>query len=139
MRVGDDDIAIFEQMRHQLIIWLRVEVVRAGVEFGAQNPYQLVDLLRHRATVQPGDRAYVFLSERGAEDVSLTFAELDRRARAVAASLARHAQKRDRAVLMFPPGIEFIVGFFGCLLADVIPSSARTRSRRRFRVSTGRL
>src|SRR5216684_798116 len=81
----------------------------------------MVDLLRHRAAVQPGDRAYVFLSERGAEDVSLTFAELDRRARAVAARLARHAQKRDRAVLMFPPGIEFIVGFFGCLLANVIP------------------
>ena len=44
----DEDVVIFEQMRHQLIIWLRVEAVRAGVELGSQNTFQLVDLLRHQ-------------------------------------------------------------------------------------------
>jgi hypothetical protein len=39
---------IFEQMRHQLIIWLRVEAVRAGIELGNQNPFQLIDVLRHQ-------------------------------------------------------------------------------------------
>ncbi len=48
MQTSDEDVVIFEQMRHQLIIWLRVEVVRAGGELETQNPYQLVDLLRHQ-------------------------------------------------------------------------------------------
>jgi hypothetical protein len=48
LQTTDEDVVIFEQMRHQLIIWLRVEVVRAGGELETQNPYQLVDLLRHQ-------------------------------------------------------------------------------------------
>jgi hypothetical protein len=48
VQTSDEDVVIFEQMRHQLIIWLRVEVVRAGGELETQNPYQLVDLLRHQ-------------------------------------------------------------------------------------------
>ena len=44
----DEDVVIFEQMRHQLIIWLRVEAVRAGIELGGQNTFQLVDSLRHQ-------------------------------------------------------------------------------------------
>jgi hypothetical protein len=44
----DEDVVIFEQMRHQLIIWLRVEAVRAGLELGSQNTSQLVDGLRRQ-------------------------------------------------------------------------------------------
>ncbi|HYS47911.1 MAG TPA: fatty acyl-AMP ligase [Xanthobacteraceae bacterium] len=80
----------------------------------------LVDLLHRRAAEQPEDRAYVFLSDRGAEEASLTFAELDRRARAVAARLAAPGKAGERALLVFPPGLEFIVGFFGCLIAGII-------------------
>jgi acyl-CoA synthetase (AMP-forming)/AMP-acid ligase II len=77
----------------------------------------LVDLLGCRAAEQGQDRAYVFLSERGEETV-LTFAELDRRARALAARLG--GQGGERALLLFPPGLDFIVAFFGCLVAGVI-------------------
>jgi acyl-CoA synthetase (AMP-forming)/AMP-acid ligase II len=79
----------------------------------------LVDLLRHRATKQPNDRAYVFLSDQGDEEAVLTFAELDRRASDVAARLA-HSQIGDRALLLFGPGLDFIIAYFGCLLAGVI-------------------
>ncbi|HEX7734373.1 MAG TPA: hypothetical protein VF458_05915 [Ktedonobacteraceae bacterium] len=44
----DEDVVIFEQMRHQLIIWLRVEAVRAGLESASQNTFQLVDMLRRQ-------------------------------------------------------------------------------------------
>src|SRR6202023_1338574 len=80
----------------------------------------MVDLLRWRAAEQPDDRAYVFLSEKGTEEAELTFAELYRRAGLVAAHLARRLRKGDRALLMFPAGLDFIVAFFGCLLAGVI-------------------
>lgn len=48
MRVGEDDLAIFEQMRHQMIVWLRVEAVRAGMEIAGQSPSQLVEVLRQQ-------------------------------------------------------------------------------------------
>jgi acyl-CoA synthetase (AMP-forming)/AMP-acid ligase II len=77
----------------------------------------LVDLLGWRAAEQRQDRAYVFLSERGEEAV-LTFGELDRRARSLAARLG--GQAGQRALLLFQPGLDFIVAFFGCLVAGVI-------------------
>ena len=80
----------------------------------------MVDLLARRAAEQPNDRAYVFLSEKESEEAELTFAALHRRAVAVAAHLARRLAKGDRALLMLPPGLDFIVAFFGCLIAGVI-------------------
>lgn len=80
----------------------------------------MTDLLRRRAAEQAGERAYVFLSERGEEEAALSFADLERRASGVAAQLTALSQKGDRALLMFPPGLDFIVAFFGCLMAGVI-------------------
>ena len=37
-----------------------------------------------------------------------------------APTFAERGQRGDRAVLLFPPGLDFIVAFFGCLLAGVI-------------------
>ncbi len=60
------------------------------------------------------------MPERGGAHVHLTFAELRHRARVVAARLARRTARGDRAILLFPPGLEFLVAFFGCLAAGVI-------------------
>ncbi len=48
MRVSDDDIAIFEQLRDQLIIWLRVEAIQAGLEIAHQTPPQLLEMLHQQ-------------------------------------------------------------------------------------------
>jgi acyl-CoA synthetase (AMP-forming)/AMP-acid ligase II len=80
----------------------------------------LVALLAQRATSQANDRAYIFLGDRGAEEAVLTYGELHRAAQALAARLAGLAQPGDRAVLVFPPGLEFMVAFFGCLIAGII-------------------
>ncbi len=45
--VGDEDVVIFEQMRHQLVVWLKVEAVRSGLEQSGQGAFQLVEALRH--------------------------------------------------------------------------------------------
>lgn len=45
---GDEDVVIFEQMRQQLLIWLRVEAVRSGIELNNQGAYQLAEALRHQ-------------------------------------------------------------------------------------------
>ena len=51
MTVAEDDIAIFEQMRHQLIVWLRIEAVTAGLEISNQGPAQLLELLRQQGNI----------------------------------------------------------------------------------------
>ncbi len=43
-----EDLAIFEQMRHQLILWLRIEAVKAGIEIAGLSPAQLLDVLRQQ-------------------------------------------------------------------------------------------
>ena len=81
----------------------------------------LTDVMERRAAEQPADRAYVFLSERGEEDAVLTFSDLERRACAVAAQLIEHgARAGDRSLLVYPPGLDFIVAFFGCVVAGVL-------------------
>ena len=80
----------------------------------------LVALLARRAASQPDERAYVFLSDRGEEEAALTFRELHDAAHALAAQIAGMAQPGDRALLVFPPGLEFLIAFFGCLIARVI-------------------
>lgn len=84
------------------------------------GPSTLVELLRHRARHQPNDTAFVFLVDGEREEASLTYAELDRRARALAAWLGERDLQAHRALLLYPPGLEFIVGFFGCLYAGVV-------------------
>lgn len=80
----------------------------------------LNDVLRIHAAARPDSRAYVFLAERGGEEAELTFSELDRRASALARCLVPRAKPGERALLVFPPGLDFLVGFFGCLFAGII-------------------
>jgi acyl-CoA synthetase (AMP-forming)/AMP-acid ligase II len=84
------------------------------------HPSSLVALLAERARTQAGERAYAFLSDRGVEEAALTYGELNKAAQALAARLTKLASRGDRALLVFPPGLEFMVAFFGCLMAGII-------------------
>src|SRR3954468_15000026 len=79
----------------------------------------LVAILEHRATTQGDERALIFLTDRGAEEAVLTFRELHDAANAVAKRVAAIAKPGERALLVFPAGLEFVVAFFGCLIARV--------------------
>jgi acyl-CoA synthetase (AMP-forming)/AMP-acid ligase II len=81
----------------------------------------LVDLLRARTAEQGSDIAFTFLVDGEHEGPRCTFTELDARARAVASVLRdRGVRSGDRALLLYPPGIDFIPAFFGCLYAGVV-------------------
>lgn len=80
----------------------------------------LVDLLRWRALRQPDQRAYTFLVDGETEEVHLTYQELDRQARAIGAQLQDLGAVGERALLLYPPGLEYIAGFFGCLYTGAI-------------------
>jgi acyl-CoA synthetase (AMP-forming)/AMP-acid ligase II len=80
----------------------------------------LVAVLEHRVATQADERALVFLTDRGDEEATLMFRELHDAANAVARRLTAVAKPGDRALLVFPPGLEFVVAFFGCLIARII-------------------
>lgn len=48
--VNDEDVVIFEQLKHQLTIWLRVEAIHSGLDIADKSPVQLIEELRS----QPG-------------------------------------------------------------------------------------
>ncbi|HEY9797281.1 MAG TPA: MupA/Atu3671 family FMN-dependent luciferase-like monooxygenase [Leptolyngbyaceae cyanobacterium] len=80
----------------------------------------LVDILRGRTLHQPDQKAFTFLLDGETEEVSLTYRELDLQARAIATSLQNLGASGERALLIYPPGFEFIAAFFGCLYAGVV-------------------
>ncbi|HEX8198977.1 MAG TPA: beta-ketoacyl synthase N-terminal-like domain-containing protein, partial [Isosphaeraceae bacterium] len=81
----------------------------------------LIDLLRLRADAQPETRAFTFLADgEGGDRTHLTHADLDRRARAIGARLRGQGLAGQRALLVYPPGLEFIAAFFGCLYAGSV-------------------
>jgi acyl-CoA synthetase (AMP-forming)/AMP-acid ligase II len=80
----------------------------------------LAELLHSRAEMQSEDCAYVALSDRGQAEATITYGELERRAIALAGEIALRARPRDRALLLCPNGIGFMVGFLACVLAGVI-------------------
>ncbi|MGH7037494.1 MAG: AMP-binding protein, partial [Stellaceae bacterium] len=80
----------------------------------------IVDVLCRRAAEQGGKRAYVFLPDRGGGRAELTFAGLHARALAVARHLAARGRPGERAALLFLPGLDFLIAFFGCLYAGIV-------------------
>lgn len=72
----------------------------------------LVELLIARASPGGGkDAGYRFEREDGSEDI-LDLTALETRARALASHLLAHGRRGDRVLLYYPPGLDFIIGFF---------------------------
>ncbi len=91
----------------------------------------MVDRLRYWMSAQPEHVAYRFLVDGEDETLTLTYRQLDERVRACAAKLASLGLRGQRALLMYPSGLEFIVAFFGCLYAGVVPVPAFPPRRNR--------
>ena len=97
----------------------------------------LVELLSSRARLQPHQLAYTFLADRDFTETSLTFGELDHQARRIAALLQSLGSPGARVLLLYPPGLEYISAFFGCLYAGMVcvpaypPRQSRNLSRLR--------
>ena len=80
----------------------------------------LIHLLDDRAQKQANKVAYIFLNNGETESATLTYQQLQQQAKAIAAKLQQKVSPGDRALLLYPSGLEFIIAFFGCLYAGVI-------------------
>jgi 8-amino-7-oxononanoate synthase len=99
-----------------------------GSFFGPSN---LVDLLRHRSAHLGHDRAFIYLVDGENEELQLSYRELDRQARAIGGRLQSLGLAGERALLLYPAGLEFIAAFFGCLYAGVVAVPAYPPRRNR--------
>ncbi|MGW8361252.1 amino acid adenylation domain-containing protein [Streptomyces wedmorensis] len=84
------------------------------------RPSSLVDVLRTRAAHEPDRLAHVFLDSHGEEQSRLTYAQLDHRARTVAARLQEEVKTGDRVLILHPPSMDYVSAYFGCLYAGAV-------------------
>ncbi|MEX0866094.1 MAG: aminotransferase class I/II-fold pyridoxal phosphate-dependent enzyme, partial [Pirellulales bacterium] len=101
-------------------------------------PDTLVHLLRHRAEHNPDDLAFVYLVNGENEEQRLTYAELDAQARAIGAWLESAGLEGQRALMLYPAGLEFVKAFFGCLYAGVtaVPTNPPRRNHKLGRIES---
>ena len=89
-------------------------VCEAGSTFAS-----LVELLQVRASDHPDRVAYSFLGD-GDQPIEIRYSELDVQARMIASHIREVVEPEERALLLYPPGLEFIASFFGCAYAGVL-------------------
>ncbi len=80
-------------------------------------------VLRERASLQPNDTAFTFLDFDQDWDgvaVPLTWSQLYRRVLNLSAQLTAHGSPGDRALILAPQGLEYIVGFLAALQAGLV-------------------
>jgi acyl-CoA synthetase (AMP-forming)/AMP-acid ligase II len=87
-------------------------------------------MLQRRAILHPEATAITYLKTDDVQE-RLTYGNLDRQARGIAAWLLTNGCKGQRAILIYPAGLDFIAAFFGCLYACVTPVPCVSRLRPR--------
>uniref|UniRef100_A0A8B9JTS5 Disco-interacting protein 2 homolog Cb n=1 Tax=Astyanax mexicanus TaxID=7994 RepID=A0A8B9JTS5_ASTMX len=87
----------------------------------------LSEVLQWRAQTTPDHILYTLINSRGAVGSSLTCLQLHKRAEKIAAMLFERGQLRDgdHVALVYPPGLDLIAAFYGCLYAGCIPITVR--------------
>jgi len=98
----------------------------------------LVGLLHSRAVDRPHQRAFTFLVDGDSQRLHINYRELDRQARAIAAGLQARGLAGERALLLYPSGLDFVAAFFGCLYAGVtaVPAYPPRRNRNLARIQS---
>ena len=84
------------------------------------NYSSVVQLLSDRSSQQAHVNAFTFLEDGESQETTVTYRELDRRSRQIAAQLQTLDLEGERALLLYPSGLDYLAAFFGCLYAGVI-------------------
>ncbi len=97
----------------------------------AMSNSTLADLLATRALAMGGKQAFRFIPGHGGQQQVLTYRALHERAMALAGEMQAMAAPGERVLLLFPPGLDFVAAFFGCLYAGIVavPVAPPTRNR----------
>jgi acyl-CoA synthetase (AMP-forming)/AMP-acid ligase II/acyl carrier protein len=84
------------------------------------NSPTLTQILSNRARQFHDKPAFHFIHTNPNDSDSISYGQLHADAMAIAAELQTRAGRGDRAWLLYPPGMESIAAFFGCLYAGLV-------------------
>jgi acyl-CoA synthetase (AMP-forming)/AMP-acid ligase II len=79
-----------------------------------------VSILHYRSQHQSQQAAYRFLNFATGNHTQITYSELDRMAQSIAVKISAAISPGDRVLLLYPPGLDFVIAFFGCLYSGAI-------------------
>jgi len=84
------------------------------------GPKTFVDVLRDRAASRESGKGFTFLQDGDGLEEHVDYETLDRRARDVGRRLAARARPGERVLLVFDPGLDYVVTLFGCFYAGLV-------------------
>lgn len=82
--------------------------------------FSILDVLRYRMEHTPDETAFIFLKDGESDEEVVTYRQLGDTAASLAKKMAEMNVNGKRALLLFPPGMEFVYSLFGCFFASVI-------------------
>lgn len=80
----------------------------------------LPEILQNRAQIKPDQVAYIFLRDGEDDEETITYSRLHDAAVAIAQSLLEKAKPGDRALMLYPSGLEFVKALYACFYAGII-------------------
>ncbi|XP_033966601.1 disco-interacting protein 2 homolog A isoform X3 [Pseudochaenichthys georgianus] len=83
------------------------------------------DVLQWRAQATPDHPLFLVLNAKGTVANTATCLQLHKRAERVATALIGRLNTGDHVALVYPPGIDLIATFYGCLYAGCVPVTVR--------------
>ena len=95
----------------------------------------LLSVVRHWAKLTPSRIAYAF-TDGDTITASLTYAQLWDEVRGLAGAMQPRVEPGQRILLLYPPGLDFVVGLFAChaLGAIAVPAFPPRRNRKATRI-----
>ncbi len=80
----------------------------------------ILDVLEERSRTQADALAVRFLVDGEQREACWTYGQLGARARAIAAALRARGAAGKRVLLLYPPGLDYVAAFYGCLYAKAL-------------------
>lgn len=92
-----------------------------------QHPQFIADILKWRASTTENHEILTLLNSKGQVATSLTCAQLHKKAERVGCLLLEkgHINTGDHVALIYPPGVDLIAAFYGCLYVGAVPVTIR--------------
>jgi acyl-CoA synthetase (AMP-forming)/AMP-acid ligase II len=80
----------------------------------------IIEYLHHQVAIKPNEVAYTFSPTKVYPHTKLTYKKLWFEAQSVANFLKSKTEVGDKVLLLYTPNIDYVIAFYGCLLAGVI-------------------
>lgn len=98
-----------------------------GGEPGTKKHQFIGEILRWRAQATADHVLFSLLNNRGVATQTLTCSQLHKKAERIACLLLEKGRLNtgDHVALIYPPGVDLIAAFYGCLYVGVVPVTIR--------------